>query len=129
MKKTVLTVLVSAAVAGLTAFGVVKACTPKVISSDGVVLSDNGAAYRTVNLSQTEYPDFTYAAESAVDAVVYVKVTIKQQQSAIADPFFKFFFGDQMGPQSREQQGSGSGVIIRSDGYIVTNNQVVDGAR
>ena len=88
MKKTVLTVLVSAAVAGLTAFGVVKACTPKVISDDGVVLSDNGAAYRTVNLSQTEYPDFTYAAESAVDAVVYVKVTIKQQQSAIADPFF-----------------------------------------
>ena len=42
--------------------------------------------------------------------------------------FFKFFFGDQMAPQSRDQQASGSGVIIRADGYIVTNNHVVDGA-
>ena len=121
--------LVSAAVAGLTAFGVVKACTPHLISEgEAAILSADGASYRTVNLSQTEYPDFTYAAESAVDAVVYVKVTIKQQSSAIADPFFKFFFGDQMAPQAREQQASGSGVIIRSDGYIVTNNHVVDGA-
>ncbi len=129
MKKTVITMLVSAAVAGLTAFGVVKACTPHLISEgEAAILSADGASYRTVNLSQTEYPDFTYAAESAVDAVVYVKVTIKQQSSAIADPFFKFFFGDQMAPQAREQQASGSGVIIRSDGYIVTNNHVVDGA-
>ncbi len=127
MRKSVLTVLVSAIVAGLTAFGVVKACTPKLISEEGAVLAD-GSAYRTVNLSETEYPDFTYAAESAVDAVVYVKVTIKSQVNSYADPFFKFFFGDQMTPQSREQQASGSGVIIRSDGYIVTNNHVVDGA-
>lgn len=128
MKKTVATVLASAMVAGLTAFGVVKASTPEIISKEGAVLAGDGAAYRTVNLSQTEYPDFTYAAESAVDAVVYVKVTIKRQQASIDDSFFKFFFGEQMAPQSREQQASGSGVIIRSDGYIVTNNHVVDGA-
>jgi Do/DeqQ family serine protease len=80
-------------------------------------------------LSQTEYPDFTYAAETAVDAVVYVKVTIKTEYNAQIDPFFRFFFGDEYSqPQTREQQASGSGVIIRPDGYIVTNNHVVENA-
>ncbi len=127
MNKSVVTVLISAIVAGFTAFGVVKASNLSV-PSDEISTSANGSAYRTVNLSQSEYPDFTYAAESAVDAVVYVKVTIASKQNYVQDPFFRFFFGDEATPKSREQQGSGSGVIIRSDGYIVTNNHVVDGA-
>ena len=132
MNKNVLTIIISVLLSGLAAFGVASATASSNEAAPGqTVVSADGAAYRTVNLAQTDYPDFTYAAESAVDAVVFVKVTIKtQQQYQMIDPFFRFFFGDEGTPQTREreQQGSGSGVIIRSDGYIVTNNHVVANA-
>jgi len=121
-----ITIIASVLLSGATAFGVVKAVEPQNQAPEPTTsYSIDGSAYRTVNLAQSDYPDFTYAAESSVDAVVFVKVTVRSQQQYNMDPFFRFFFGDQM-PQ--EQQGSGSGVIIRQDGYIVTNNHVVQGA-
>ncbi|HCQ72501.1 MAG TPA: deoxyribonuclease HsdR [Rikenellaceae bacterium] len=124
MKKGLVTVVLSVLFSVLAAYGVVKAAT--VEEGDKVTRTESGMVTKTVNLAQSDYPDLTYAAEAAVDAVVYVEVTVTQQYQMV-DPLFRFFFGDAE-PQTREQQGSGSGVIIRPDGYIVTNNHVVANA-
>ena len=126
MKRGILIVLLSAVVGGLTSFVVVRNMTE---SQTQVVQTSEGAQYRTVNLTQDNWPDFTYAAESAVDAVVYVRVKATESGQAMPNSIFDFFFGMPQGtPQPREKVGSGSGVIIREDGYIVTNNHVIDGA-
>ena len=126
MKRSVLIVLLSAIVGGLTAYAVVKGLVKE---QTQVVESVEGARFRTVNLSQDNWPDFTYAAESAVDAVVYVRVVSTQTQQQAPSSIFDFFFGyPGAAPQQRERVGSGSGVIIREDGYIVTNNHVIEGA-
>ena len=91
MKKGVLIALLSALVGGLTAYAVVNAMTDDKMSV--VEVSSDGAQFRTVNLAQDNWPDFTYAAESAVDAVVYVKVVSTQTQQQAPSSIFDFFFG------------------------------------
>lgn len=69
--------------------------------------------------------DFTLAAEKSLNSVVHVKnTTIKTQYNPLAE----FFYGNGSGSRKLEQVGTGSGVIISADGYIVTNNHVIDGA-
>ena len=125
MKKGLLIVALAAVAGGLTAWIVAKSAMPETAGSITQVVGDS--QYRTVNLSLDNYPDFTYAAESAIDAVVYVKV-VSREMSRQAPSIFDFFFGYGGTPQERERVGSGSGVIIRQDGYIVTNNHVIEGA-
>lgn len=77
-----------------------------------------------------KYVDLTDAAESSVNAVVYIKTEFTQK-NAMWDDFFggtiwEHFFGS--APSTYPVQAAGSGVIISSDGYIVTNNHVVEDA-
>lgn len=73
--------------------------------------------------------DFRNAAEGSVKAVVHIKTTVNSKTILARDPFAELF-GDNYLRQYRtpEQMGSGSGVVISPDGYIVTNNHVVSGA-
>ncbi len=81
--------------------------------------------------------DFTIAAEKSVNAVVCIKsyATPRSTRQQFIDPF-EFFFGPGYGNRGQRQQqdatpqplGLGSGVIITSNGYIVTNNHVIEGA-
>ena len=129
MKKNIVTILLSVLLSGLVAYGVGKTTNETINANSDTASGALTSPYRTVNLTLDDYPDFTFAAENAVDAVVFVKVTVKAQaQQYLGDDFFRFFFGDQYPGQQRERQGSGSGVIIRPDGYIVTNNHVVESA-
>ncbi len=121
MKKSFASILLATLMA-VTAFAGTTSCT-STQQAPTQIISQDGSAYRTVNLTETDYPDLTYAAESSVDAVVFVKVTISRRNDM--DPFLRYFFGL---PDMQQGQGSGSGVIIRQDGYIVTNNHVVSGA-
>ena len=132
MKRTSLIVLLSAlagaAAAALVVISPLNKANQQASDVQMQQISNGAGVYRTVNLEQTQYPDFTYAAESAVDAVVYVKVTVRSQVASQPNNIFDFFFGYEGTPQQRERTGSGSGVIIRDDGYIVTNNHVIDHA-
>lgn len=117
--------------------------------STAVAIGAVNNSTRTTTVAGTGYPDFTSVAENTINSVVSIKnyAAARQQQQYYFggdDDFWDFFgfpFGNGGQQRKRQQQqpqqqgdakpqlrGSGSGVIISDDGYIVTNNHVVDGA-
>jgi serine protease DegQ len=71
---------------------------------------------------------FRSAAQRAAPAVVSIVASkVSPRRPHAEDPWFRFFFGDS-NPQSQPQRGLGSGVIVSPEGYLITNNHVVEGA-
>jgi serine protease Do len=134
MKKIGLTLL-TAFVGGALALGAYKVIESKY--ADNLSFEDKQKVYFTSNptapvVSSTGSLDFTEAAAAVTPAVVYIRTTYSSQAEGGSkqdqlEQMFGDMFGQRMRPQG-PQMASGSGVIISTDGYIVTNNHVVDKA-
>lgn len=107
---------------GATTLGGYKLFIEQDANRDSIVTQSSNLG-RSVGLS-SEAVDFVEAADKAVHTVVHVKnVSVR----TVYNPIMEFFYGSR-GGQQQEQVGTGSGVIISEDGYIVTNNHVIKDA-
>jgi serine protease Do len=123
MKKSqVFVILVTAIIGGLIAVFVYSAFLDK---KETIKITQQKEPVSMVNLTAglDTSTDFTYAAEKTIDCVVHVKI---ESSVTYRNPIYDFFYGDRYKGEEEPVVGFGSGVIITSDGYIVTNNHVVE---
>ena len=131
-------VAMSAGVAGVTSYAFMQQPEQNNVQEFADIFQPNpNTQLAALNAVNAQPVDLTMAAENSVNAVVHIKSTqeSKKQTVTVRDPFYEFFgdmFGNRGGQQRQietpEKVGFGSGVIISKDGYIVTNNHVIENA-
>ncbi|MBQ0122871.1 MAG: trypsin-like peptidase domain-containing protein [Bacteroidales bacterium] len=131
MAKKILYFILIAAISGAMGYFAADVAITRRLASEGAVITEivsnndkTSGTQRKIVLANV--PDFSDAAEASVEAVVYVKVTQKAKGPQQPSSIFDLLFGFAQTP--KDQVGLGSGVIIKPEGYIVTNNHVIAGA-
>ncbi|MEO5819572.1 MAG: trypsin-like peptidase domain-containing protein [Vicinamibacteraceae bacterium] len=95
-------------------------------TAPGTTAPATAAAPQTLGpIATATLPDFTQIAARTSPAVVNISAVAVYRQRRFADPFFGSMFGDEEQFATQRGQSAGSGVIINSDGYVLTNNHVL----